>query len=385
MRASRVGLFALLCVVVAVTAVPGLGAATATATAPDCGDGADSGVAYTAESGLAVSENDPNVTFASVGDESVTLGAGAATVTADGNATLRVDDAAPLCLGNVSTSVPVIVDAAQSVTITGEYTTLAVGTPDYGTGTNADLSYDATDPGTVELPADNLTDGTTVYARAGNGSVLTAGTVESGSVHLTDLPAGSGAVTLQQAAALSVDASIEPGDTTVSVTVTETAGVAAENVSVAVLIETADGTTVANRTVTAGTITDVTTLTVGETTPLGVRTGTATEYTVVATATAPNAPTVSTTEAFTAEQTVGEDPSGDGADGSGDDQEENDPDDARGSDGGESRDDVDSSDGADDDTAETSDDAGPGLGVVTVVIALVAVVCATRRTQTNRE
>lgn len=261
MRATRVGLFALVLLAVgAAAAVPGLGATTATPPAPNCGGGADGGVHYTTDSGLTVVDDSDagrpaggpfvNRTALRVGD--VTLSAG-------GNASLHVENATSptVCLAAVNaTDVPVrvAIDAGPTVRVAGRAEGLSVGTVTFDRATaGADIAYSASESLTARIGAAGLPAGATVRAvGTDSGDVLTTGTVAAnGTVALT-LPAGTVAISFAPVST-----------TTTSATSTTTAESTTEAATT-----TASATTAA--TATTATTTTTTTATTTETTSPGM-------------------------------------------------------------------------------------------------------------------
>jgi hypothetical protein len=272
MSATRVGLFALLCVVAAGAVPPGLGATAATAAtaaaapapapapAPNCGGGADGGVYYTTDSGLTVVDNsDTGRPAGGPFVNGTTLRVGNLTLSAEGDASLHVTNAtAPtVCLAAVNaTSVPVrvAIDDGPTIRVAGRAETLSVGTVTFDRATaGAALAYTATDSLTVRVTATGLPPGATVRAvETGSEDALTTGTVAAnGTLPLTP-PDGTAAVSFVPVPATTTSATaVTARSTTKATTSISATTVTAETATKATTVASAT-------TVTAETATETT-------------------------------------------------------------------------------------------------------------------------------
>ena len=186
-----------LAVVAFAVVVSGSAAAQSAGPSPTCGDSSDTGILYETESGLSVVDDadSPPPANSTIRDNT-TARVGNVTLSADGNASVRVEnDTAPACLAAVNateTPLTVAVDGVGTVVVDGSADRLAVGSRD---GTLA-LAYDASESLTVTVENVAFETGTDVAATDDSGETLATGTVsDSGTLPLS-LPLGTATVAL---------------------------------------------------------------------------------------------------------------------------------------------------------------------------------------------
>lgn len=164
-----------------------------------CGDANDTGVLYETDAGFAAIDDAPspppeNGTVRNA----TTVRMGNLTLRADGNASVRVEDATGTpCLAAVNATVPirVAVDGGPTATVEGTASRLALGPVAVGDGT-ADLAYAADAGLDLTVHRTGLARGTTVEATDGSGAILTTATAGANGRLALGLPAATANVSL---------------------------------------------------------------------------------------------------------------------------------------------------------------------------------------------
>lgn len=198
--------------ILAFAAMTGVGFAGATAADPGVAlscVGNASGAAYVTDSGLTAYENDSDVTSGTFGgSESVTFGN--LTLSAAGNATVRVDDAGgssdPVCLANVDASanaVTIAPNSTTSVVLDGNASAFTYRDPVYDpSDTGVDLAVAAGGSVALTVQSTGLPVGETVVATAeGDGTELDRTDVDANESLALALPDGAHGVDLHTVAA----------------------------------------------------------------------------------------------------------------------------------------------------------------------------------------